>query len=280
MSQDKTAAKQQADLLEPFSAALRERVASREVLLAEAKAMTARQRKGRKAAGSTALVLLLAGAVWWLDPAWRTEQVLVAIGAQREIQLADGSQALLDSGSHLRIERRLRSRQLELVDGQARFIVVHADAPFIVRSQGVSVRDIGTVFDVRSDVRGVQVGVLQGEVEVSNGRGEVQPLQANQQVLASVAELSEVQQVDSVALDGWRQSVLRFDGTPLREAVVDLQRYSEQPLRLADERTGGLRLSGEFDSRQVRALLEQLPAVLPVTTVRGVDGGLTIGRKD
>jgi len=280
MSQDKTAAKQQADLLEPFSAALRERVASREVLLAEAKAMTARQRKGRKAAGSTALVLLLAGAVWWLDPAWRTEQVLVAIGAQREIQLADGSQVLLDSGSHLRIERRLRSRQLELVDGQARFIVVHADAPFIVRSQGVSVRDIGTVFDVRSDVRGVRVGVLQGEVEVSNGRGEVQPLQANQQVLASVAELSEVQQVDSVALDGWRQSVLRFDGTPLREAVVDLQRYSEQPLRLADERTGGLRLSGEFDSRQVRALLEQLPAVLPVTTVRGVDGGLTIGRED
>lgn len=280
MSQGRPDAKHKADPLEPFSAALRERVASREALLAEAKAMTARQRKGRKAAGSTALVLLLAGSVWWLDPAWHTEQVQVAIGAQREIRLADGSLVQLDSGSHLRIERRVRSRQLELVNGQARFTVVHADAPFIVRSQGVSVRDIGTVFDVRSDVRGVRVGVVQGEVEVSNGRGGVQPLQAGQQLLASVTELSAVQQVDSVAMDGWRHSVLRFEGTPLREAIVDLQRFSAQPLRLADERTGELRLSGEFDSRQVRALLEQLPAVLPVTTVRSADGGLTIGRKD
>jgi len=41
-----------------------------------------------------------------------------------------------------------------------------------------------------------------------------------------------------------------------------------------------LRLSGEFDSRQVRALLEQLPAVLPVTVVRAADGGLVIGRVD
>jgi len=86
--------------------------------------------------------------------------------------------------------------------------------------------------------------------------------------------------VASGAMETWRSSVFRFDGTPLRDAIVDLQRYSEVPLRLADERTGGLRLSGEFDSRQVRALLEQLPAVLPVTVVRAADGGLVIGRVD
>lgn len=162
MSQGKRESKAQADPLEVFSEALRERVASREALLAEGKAMTARRRKAGKAAKASLLSLLVAGSLWWLDPAWHTEQVRVAVGAQRELVLADGSQVLLDSGSRLQIERHLRSRQLELLEGQARFTVVHADAPFIVHSQGVRVRDIGTVFDVRSDVRGVRVGVLEG----------------------------------------------------------------------------------------------------------------------
>lgn len=280
MNQGKRESKAQADPLEVFSEALRERVASREALLAEGKAMTARRRKAGKAAKASLLSLLVAGSLWWLDPAWHTEQVRVAVGAQRELVLADGSQVLLDSGSRLQIERHLRSRQLELLEGQARFTVVHADAPFIVHSQGVRVRDIGTVFDVRSDVRGVRVGVLEGAVEVGIGHGAVQPLRAGQQLLAAAGELGEVQAVASGAMEAWRSSVLRFDGTPLRDAVVDLQRYSEVPLRLADERTGGLRLSGEFDSRQVRALLEQLPAVLPVTVVRAADGGLVIGRVD
>ncbi|NTY91466.1 FecR family protein [Pseudomonas putida] len=280
MSQGKRESKAQADPLEVFSEALRERVASREALLAEGKAMTARRRKAGKAAKASLLSLLVAGSLWWLDPAWHTEQVRVAVGAQRELVLADGSQVLLDSGSRLQIERHLRSRQLELLEGQARFTVVHADAPFIVHSQGVRVRDIGTVFDVRSDVRGVRVGVLEGAVEVGIGHGAVQPLRAGQQLLAAAGELGEVQAVASGAMEAWRSSLLRFDGTPLRDAIVDLQRYSEVPLRLADERTGGLRLSGEFDSRQVRALLEQLPAVLPVTVVRAADGGLVIGRVD
>lgn len=280
MSQGKRESKAQADPLEVFSEALRERVASREALLAEGKAMTARRRKAGKAAKASLLSLLVAGSLWWLDPAWHTEQVRVAVGAQRELVLADGSQVLLDSGSRLQIERHLRSRQLELLEGQARFTVVHADAPFIVHSQGVRVRDIGTVFDVRSDVRGVRVGVLEGAVEVGIGHGTVQPLRAGQQLLAAAGELGEVQAVASGAMEAWRSSVLRFDGTPLRDAIVDLQRYSEVPLRLADERTGGLRLSGEFDSRQVRALQEQLPVVLPVTVVRAADGGLVIGRVD
>lgn len=280
MSQDKREDKPQADPLDAFSEALRARVASREALLAEGKAMTAHRRKAAKAAKASLLSLLLAGGLWWVDPAWQTEHVQVAVGATHELVLADGSQVLLDSGSRLLIERRLRSRQLELVEGQARFTVVHADAPFIVRSQGVRVRDIGTVFDVRSDARGVRVGVQEGAVEVGSAHGAVQQLTAGQQLLAVAGELGAVQAVQPSAMAAWGSSVLRFDGTPLRDAIVDLQRYSEVPLRLADERTGSLRLSGEFDSRQMRALLEHLPAVLPVTVVRGADGGLVIGRTD
>ncbi|MFJ4385389.1 hypothetical protein ACIP02_13700 [Pseudomonas sp. NPDC089408] len=51
-----------------FSEALRDRPASREALLAEGKAMTARRRKAGKAAKASLLSLLLAGSL--LMEAW------------------------------------------------------------------------------------------------------------------------------------------------------------------------------------------------------------------
>lgn len=267
-----------ADPLQPFAEALRERAPSREALLAEGKAMTESRRKRRNAARAGTLVLALGSAIWLLDPAWKHEDIHVAIGQREQLQLVDGSRVELNSGSHLIIEKRLRSRQLELIHGQALFSVVHADTPFIVRSQGVRVRDIGTVFDVRSDVRGVDVGVIEGAVEVSSNRTAVVRLNAGQQLRASSAQLGEVRPVDVAALTAWRQDKLRFDGTPLREVIADLQHYRQKPLRLADAQVGELRLSGEFDSGSVEALIGLLPSILPVSIVRAADGTVSFSK--
>lgn len=267
-----------ADSFQPFAEALREHVPSREALLAEGKALTARRRKRRSISGGALLTLTLVSTLWWLDPAWYSEDVNVPIGQRQHLKLADGSLVELNSGSHLRIEKRLRSRQLELRHGQGLFSVVHSDSPFIVRSQGVSVRDIGTVFDVRSDERGVEVGVIEGEVEVSNTQSPPVRLKAGQQLRASVSTLGIVQPVNAKALGAWREAKLRFDGTSLRDVAADLQHYRQKPIRLADARVGDLRLSGEFDSDSVEALIGMLPSILPVTLSRSADGSVTLGR--
>lgn len=264
------------DALTPFEQALRERVPSREALLAEAKAQSARQRQRKRALGSGVAVLLLAGATWFLDPAWYSDDLQVAIGQRERLALADGSQVMLDSNSHLRIEHRLRSRRFELVQGEATFTVAHGPQPFIVRSQGVAVRDIGTVFNVRSDSRGVAVAVLEGEVEVSSASVAAQRLHGGQQLLASAGKAGPVTTLDPARVTAWQQGKLRFDGTPLREVIVDLQRYRQAPIHLADSRAGNLRLSGEFDSDAVESLLALLPSILPVQLVRGADDSVAI----
>jgi transmembrane sensor len=275
---DKNRDPDMADPLQPFAEALRERSPSREALLAEGKAMTESRRKRRKTACAGTLVLALSSAIWLLDPAWNHEDIHVAIGQRQQLQLADGSRVELNSGSHLIIEKRLRSRQLELRHGQALFSVVHADTPFIVRSQGVSVRDIGTVFDVRSDARGVDVGVVEGAVEVSSDRTAAVRLNVGQQLRASSTQVGEVRSVDVAALTAWRQDKLRFDGTPLREVIADLQHYRQRPLRLADAQVGELRLSGEFDSGSVEALIGLLPSILPVSIARAADGTVSFSK--
>jgi len=235
------------DALQSFADSLREHVPSREALLTEAKALTHKRRTARRSALALLLGSAVLGSLWHLDPPWQTEDVRVAIGQREHLRLADGSQVDLDSGSHLRIEKRLRSRQLELVQGQAQFNVVHAEKPFIVRSQDVQIRDIGTVFDVRSDRRGVVVGVIEGAVEVSSGSTAAQRLMAGEQLGANARKVGAPYAVDLNTLTAWQHGKLRFNGVPLAEVIVDLQRYRQAPISVADARTGALRLSGEYD---------------------------------
>lgn len=264
------------DPFAPFTAALRERVPSREALLAEGKALTRQRRKARNALGGGLLSVALLAGLWALDPAWRSEDIQVAYGQRERLVLADGSVVQANSGSHLRIEHRLRSRQLELLHGEAMFTVVHRQQAFIVRSQGVRVRDIGTVFDVRSDTRGVQVAVIQGEVEVRNLHDQPRRLVAGEQVNASARAISPVRPAKVDALMAWQHGKLRFDGTPLSEVVADLQHYRQAPIRVADAATGALRLSGEFDSARVETLIQLLPTILPVRAAQQADGAVTL----
>lgn len=265
-----------ADPLTPFEQALRNRVPSREALLAEAKTQSARQRRRKQAQGSGLAVVALAVALWAFDPAWHSEDVRTVVGQRDSLQLDDGSRVVLNSATHLRIERRLRSRQIELLNGEATFTVEHGEKPFIVRSQGVAVRDIGTVFNVRSDSRGVAVAVLEGAVEVSSGQSPVQRLNGGQQLHAHEGRVGAAETADLDRVTAWQHGKLRFDGTPLSEVIIDLQRYRQAPVRLADPRIAGLRVSGEFDSDAVESLLDLLPVILPVALTRGSDGSVTI----
>ncbi|HWV10240.1 MAG TPA: FecR domain-containing protein, partial [Pseudomonas sp.] len=201
---------------------------------------------------------------------------VTAVGQRDSVALADGSRVVLNSATHLRIERRLRSRQIELVQGEATFTVEHGDKPFIVRSQDVEVLDIGTVFNVRSDSRGVAVAVLEGAVEVSAPQSAPQRLDGGQQVLAHAGRVGEAMPVDVERVTAWQHGKLRFDGTPLSEVIADIQRYHAAPVRLADPRLGNLRVSGEFDSDAVESLLDLLPAILPVMLTRAGDGSVMI----
>lgn len=257
--------------LEPYAESLRALVPGREALLAEAKAQSARNAKRRRKAAGTALLLALAGWTWLADPALGYRQVEIAHSGRETLHLDDGSVVELDAGSVLRIEYRLRSRQFELLEGEALFNVAHLPSPFIVRSQGVAVRDIGTVFDVRSDLRGVRVAVLEGAVEVDNGHTR-QPLTANQQVLASSAALGPVEPTRPGELDAWRQDLFHFDGTPLDAVLAQLQRHRAAPIRLEGDLAPQHRLSGEFPTGNVEQLLDTLPRLAPVEVRRQKNG--------
>jgi transmembrane sensor len=123
-------------------------------------------------AASCALVLVIAGAVWWQStryPLFATD-----IGERRSITLPDGSTVDLNARSKLRLEFTKDERRVELLDGQALFQVAKdKNRPFIVASGDATVRAVGTQFDVDRKAGGTTVTVIEGRVAVySTAHGE------------------------------------------------------------------------------------------------------------
>jgi transmembrane sensor len=117
------------------------------------------------AVAASALVVALAGGVWWQSaryPLYSTD-----IGERRSITLADGSTVDLNARSKLRVEFSNNERRVELLDGQALFQVAKdKNRPFIVASGEATVRAVGTQFDVYRKDSGTTVTVLEGRVAV------------------------------------------------------------------------------------------------------------------
>ena len=276
---------------------------SREAVLAEARAQTEtqahRRRRARRVTGAAASLLVL-GWVAWQDPVWQSETLTTTVGQQSRHVLGDGSRVTLNTDSRLTVERRLLSRRLVLHRGEAAFTVTDGWRPFIVTSGGIAVRDIGTVFAVRRLDDGSQVTVLQGIVEVSFSRArskatspailltEGRRLRTRDEARTDTAGPTPaasdtafpVETVNVAAAGAWQQGRLVFDGTPLRDAVAEIQRYLPESIILADAETGDLRLSGVHDIQGIRALLDSLPKALPVRLEPRADGGVLIRRID
>ncbi|HDR8905967.1 TPA: FecR domain-containing protein [Burkholderia multivorans] len=228
------------------------------------------RRTGVRVAAYGAAVVLL-GAVstlWVVNPILTSQHVQTTVGEHVEVALDDGSHVTLNTDTELTFVNRLRSRDATIQRGEALFSVAHS----LVRSFDVSagtanVRDIGTRFTVRKMADGVDVAVLEGQVELTAlaGAAPVSLLagQAARADRVGNVELQDQQQFD--AMVSWKDNRLQFNGTPLRDVVREVQRYRKQPIVLADARVGDYRVTGGFSSADPDLLLKTLSSVVPVT---------------
>ncbi|WP_175650150.1 FecR family protein [Pseudomonas sp. Marseille-P9899] len=222
------------------------------------------------------LSLALLAAVAWLDPAYHSEHYLTQVGQRQTLQLADGSQVVLDSASELDVSWHLLSRRSELRRGQALFEVSpRVYRPFLVDAGPAQVRVVGTRFNVSRYDSDVRVTVAEGRVAVRAGEAS-SLLEPGQQVRVHEGRLEPVAQVDAHEVGAWRNGQLIFESTPLTEVIGVIQRYHPQPIRLTGAGLDNLPVSGVFDSAHVERLLTLLPVILPLTVNTAADGSVLI----
>ncbi|AWV06833.1 FecR family protein [Marilutibacter maris] len=222
-----------------------------------------RRSRWRPWSAAVAAVLVLAiGAATWLRP--QPPQVAgyaTAVGEQREIVLEDGTRMLLDTDT--RVETRFDAdlRVVELISGRARFEVGQdPDRPFLVRAASGTVRDIGTTFQVSRRGDDIDVGLIEGIVLVSRGDdGPGRRLAPGEQLhVDPQGRFTPTRALDLEVANGWPRGELVFRKRRLDDLLVEMNRYSEVPLRLAEPELAGIAVSGVFRVDEQAALVEAL----------------------
>ena len=244
-----------------------------------------RARRYASAAVITLLALPLAGWVGW-DQGWLPNdyQSVESTDSRRTVTLGDGSEVELNLGTSLRYMNFKDQRRVTLGKGEA-FFKVHHDAqhPFVVRAGNGQTQVTGTQFNVWKYRDQVKVTLVEGSVLVSSesfklGSGyRLGPgMQARYQGGDLEPSLNQTYANDSSL--AWRNGKLVIDNLTLDQALPLINRYLDSPLRLADASTGSVRISGIYNTSDVKKLVRTLPKVLPVYLTQDQDGNTVLNR--
>lgn len=207
--------------------------------------------------------------------------------------LADGSMVELNGDTIVEVEYNATERRARLVRGEAHFRVAKAAArPFRVVADSVTVRVVGTAFDVLIKPASIEVVVMDGTVEIERGpkppapdRGEGNPpatsrLSAGQKIVVPSADRAAPAIVVPVSpaqieqLLAWPSRIAEFNRTPLQEAVAVFNRSSEGAyprIVIGDEELASITIGGNFRRDQPEAFVRLLESSFGITADRSIE---------
>ena len=247
----------------------------------------AHARWGRLAVAGVAALALVAGGLtlWKVGSRGRTKppelaattEVTTPRGQRVSLRLPDGTQVMLGPSSVIRYAPAYGhgGRTVEL-EGQAYFVVTHDPTrPFAVHTAHGLVTDIGTRFAVHAYATDsiVDVVVAEGEVSLSARQDTLRQRPAPDSVLLAPGDLGRVTSAGtlSIARDvsverylAWTEGRLVFRDTPMRDVVVELGRWYDIDVRLADPALAAKRLSASFKNEPASEVLRLIAASLDV----------------
>lgn len=202
-------------------------------------------------------------------------QVATHAKGMRTLNLPDGSRLYVNANTRLRVDFSAHQRIVHLDKGQL-YIEVAADKerPLYVQAGEATVRVVGTAFDVRRGQQQLVVSVAHGQVAFApDATKPVALLGAQQRATFDYAKGTVQQQtLTAEEVADWRSGHLSFRNRELASLIDELSLYRPQPPLQVSHAVAHLKVSGNLDVHDPDALLNALPALLPVKTVTSADG--------
>jgi transmembrane sensor len=231
----------------------------------------------------------LAAFWWWPRPAVpvakpAVQEYATTSGGYQRMTLPDGSIVELNASSEVRVKYSVSERRVQLLRGEANFIVEKNKArPFWVEAGKVSVRAVGTAFNVRLGQSEVEVLVTEGRVEVNHEpvAAPVPAFPVEPPVLVAGQRLvvpldTQMTQIEVQALSpamiretlSWQGARLVFVETPLAEVVTQFNQRNQVQLVLGDAELASLPVGGSFKAENVEAFVRLLASDCDIVVER------------
>ncbi len=149
-------------------------------------------------------------------------------GSEYKLSLSDGTRVWLNTDSELSYPSSFdgESRVVTL-RGEAYFEVAKSSVPFIVKTERMDVRVLGTSFNVMSysDEPEIQVTLEEGRVQVDAQDAHRILVPGQQAVFAKADSLLQVRDVDTEVYTGWRKGEFVFDNETFASVARKLSRW-------------------------------------------------------
>ena len=188
------------------------------------------QKFARIAAVIIPLFLFAGGIFYYLSPQNEMIEVSVAYGEQKRLILPDSSEVWLNAGSTILYpETFAKDKRLVMLDGEAYFSVKKDTAsPFIVEASQLSVKVLGTRFNVKAypNDEKITTTLTSGKVEVSVQSQPPHILKPNEQLTYDKKSSDiHISMIDTNDTNCWMVGKLVFTNASAGEIFRTLERH-------------------------------------------------------
>ncbi len=205
---------------------------------------------------------------------WKPAQKIVAsntmiiksnpAGVKSQITLPDGSHVKLNSESHLEYSTNFEQDRTVKLIGEAFFEVVRDTLrPFIVKTGDLSIRVLGTSFNVKAFPfeKNIKVALVTGKVLIEKEEGlERKPVEylnpSEMLVYNHQSSGFNVTQFDYSEVLGWKNGELHFDDADFDEVIKRLERWYGVDIVVRSKSAMSGRFNGTYKDESLDVVLE------------------------
>ena len=230
-------------------------------------------------AGVVAASVLLCFASWFIYDYWKpvAMQTVSAGAAISVITLPDQTKVTLNRYSSLTYPDRFKEDRREVqLQGEAYFEVAHdTQKPFVVSTEDMSIRVLGTKFNVKAyaEDEAVYTTLVSGSVRTNNKQSTYSTLLSpNEQCIYYPGNnRMETRKIDPQTFLGWVQGRFIFENETLEEILKQLGRWYDTEIFYQNPRVAKYRFTGNVDRfDQISTLLHMIEKTYPVSfTING-----------
>ena len=224
------------------------------------------------------------------------------LGEHRCEKLPDASQVCLNTNTVVRYTFNRHTRNVELVSGEASFVVQNGDSrPFDVLGGNLLVHDLSTSFNIYKKDHSTTVTVISGHVKVAAPMNTTLINKfragATESAWERAPDFYQLQQVEFDETNGmlyarrdlakedlsqlmaWQEGLIDLNGKTLREALAEFSRYQPvEKVSIPERALRNVRVGGIFQVANLLDFLDSLEHTrqLHHVVTTGADGSMVI----
>ena len=213
-------------------------------------------------AASVAIIVML-GSIYFIkdfsssiNPKDEYYSITVPYGAKSKVTLSDSTKVWLNSGTTINYSYIAKDKVRKLVlNGEAYFEVAKMKGvPFIVKTDRLEIKVLGTKFNISSYLEDDQVNVtlLEGLIALNtnNDNNEIRLLPNKSAILDKASNKIEIKNVDGSISNQWSEGIIIFDDEKLVQIVCRLEREYNVKIDLTNVSSTDSRYYGVFNKNQ------------------------------